>query len=75
MAQPLIIDVEGIVHGVKWGTYKKGIAPATGTVSWCGTSLVEWVRLGGGYSSVEHQDRGYDPRHLVTCLGCLSEGP
>jgi hypothetical protein len=77
MLQPLIIDAEGIAHGFKVGTVRPVIGmPRHGTkMSWCGTSLQEYVRLGGHYSSVAHQESGYDPRKAVTCLSCLSEGP
>lgn len=75
MLQPLIVDAQGIAHGAKWGTVPKGITYYTGTVSWCGTSLPEWVRLHGEYRSVVHQACGYDPRASVTCLECLAVGP
>lgn len=77
MLQPLIIDAEGIAHGFKVGTVRQVVGPPRHdvTMSWCGTSLQEHVRLGGHYSSVAHQAGGYDPRKAVTCLTCLSEGP
>jgi hypothetical protein len=77
MQQPLIIDAEGIAHGFKVGTVKPVMGPDRPDthMSWCGTSLREWCRLGGHYSSKAHQAAGYDPRVAVTCLLCLSEGP
>ena len=76
MLQPLIMDVDGVTHGVTHqGTFGKFPNQRIGTGSWCGTSLQEWVRLKGFYSSVSHQEGGHDPRKAVTCLTCLSEGP
>lgn len=77
MLQPLIIDAGGIAHGVTKGNTRpnQGLPRYDVTMSWCGTSLQEWIRLEGFYSSAVHQQGGYDPRTSITCLACLSEGP
>jgi len=74
MRQNVIVSTDGLVHGTKQG-FTKSRTPRYGTVSWCGRSLTDFVNTKEGeFSSIEHQERGYDPTHCVTCIECIVEG-
>lgn len=74
MLQPLIKTNDGLLHGVKQGTFGRTMRQGTGT--WCGHYLGDIVANQlGEYISKEHQEMGYDVKKAVTCIHCLSEGP
>ena len=70
----VIVDTDGLVHGVKHAFHPKKMQPCV--MSWCVRSLQDFVTSGDGcYVSAADQQFAVDtPPRAISCIACIAAG-